>query len=76
MTHANVSRPTPQYARARRVAAMLDVSVATVWRWTKAGRLPAPHHLGPAVTAWNLAEVARHLAAAERDGHDGGPRAA
>jgi predicted DNA-binding transcriptional regulator AlpA len=43
--------------RANRLAAMLDVSVATVWRWAAAGHLPAPHRIGPGVTAWRLDEV-------------------
>lgn len=59
---------TPRYARANRLAAMLDVSVATVWRWAGAGRLPAPHRLGPGVTAWRLDEVEAALERAEREG--------
>ena len=49
------------YLRARRVAAMFDISVATVWRWSKEGRLPAPHRLSPGVTAWRADEIAARL---------------
>lgn len=56
-----------QYARARRLAAMLDVNVATIWRWTAAGHLPPPHRLGPGVTAWRLDEVEATLARNARE---------
>jgi predicted DNA-binding transcriptional regulator AlpA len=51
-----------RYVRVRRLAAMLDVSTTTVWRWTSAGRLPKPHRLGPSTTAWRLDELEAALA--------------
>lgn len=52
---------TPRYARARRLAVMLDVNPSTLWRWVAIGRLPPPHRLGPRVSAWNLDEVEQAL---------------
>jgi predicted DNA-binding transcriptional regulator AlpA len=53
---------TPRlYVRARRLADMLDISPATVWRWVATKRLPPPRKLGPGVTAFDLAEVQRAL---------------
>lgn len=45
------------------VAALNSVSEPTVWRWVKTGRLPAPKKLGPNVTAWNVGELRRSMAA-------------
>jgi len=36
-----------------------NVGSATVWRWCKAGILPAPHKIGPNTTAWNVGELRR-----------------
>lgn len=54
---------TPRYARAHRIAAMLAVSQATVWRWSASGRIPQPRRIGPRVTAWDVDAV---LAALDR----------
>lgn len=51
----------PRYARAKTLAKLLDVAPSTLWRWVEQGRLPAPHRLGPGVTAWDIAEVERAL---------------
>jgi prophage regulatory protein len=32
----------------------VPVSPATVWRWVKQGKFPAPFKLGPNVTVWDL----------------------
>jgi predicted DNA-binding transcriptional regulator AlpA len=69
--HDNAATPTPRFLRARRLAQMLDVSIATIWRWTAAGRLPAPRRLGPNTVAWDIAEVEQAL----RAGDDNTPRA-
>lgn len=39
------------------VAALNGISAPTVWRWVKAGRIPAPKKLGPNTTAWNVGEL-------------------
>lgn len=36
---------------------LLPVSPATLWRWVKAGRFPAPVRLSDSVTAWRWADV-------------------
>lgn len=38
-------------------AGLLPVSIATIWRWTKAGRFPAPFKLGVNCTVWDKAQV-------------------
>lgn len=35
------------------VAALYDCKPVTIWRWSKAGRLPAPDRNG-GVTTWNV----------------------
>lgn len=44
------------------VAALHGVSTVTVWRWSAAGRLPAPIKMG-GVTAWNVGALRRAMAA-------------
>jgi excisionase family DNA binding protein len=50
-----------RYLRARHLAEMLGVSVATVWRMARENRLPAPRKLGGGVTVWDRAEVEEWL---------------
>lgn len=40
----------------------LPVSPATIWRWVKDGKFPAPFKLGPNTTVWDLNLVEVHLA--------------
>jgi excisionase family DNA binding protein len=49
--------------RDRGVAAVLDISVRTVWKLVAAGALPAPIRLGRS-TRWRTADIERWLAAA------------
>lgn len=46
----------------KRVATMLSVSVATVWRWNAAGGFPAPLKIGPNATRWRVSEVEAWIA--------------
>ena len=39
------------------IAKALGISRMTVWRWTKAGRLPQPRKLGGKTTRWDSVEV-------------------
>lgn len=45
------------------VAALYGVSAPTVWRWSKAGRLPAPIKRG-GVTAWRVGDLRAAMARA------------
>jgi prophage regulatory protein len=36
---------------------MVPVSPATLWRWVKAGKFPAPVRLSDRVTAWEASKV-------------------
>ena len=47
---------------ARTLAQVLSVSEVTIWRWSKAGRLPKPRKLGANTTRWNVGEVRAALA--------------
>lgn len=55
----------PESAHVRRpvVQELYAVSTPTLWRWVKAGRIPAPKKLGPNTTAWNVGELRRAMAA-------------
>ena len=54
--------PDAAFVRLRTVAALCGISAPTVWRWSKAGRLPAPVKRGGA-TAWPVGALRRALAA-------------
>ncbi len=41
----------------RQIAERYSVSRATVWRWVKEKRLPAPARLGPATTRWRESDL-------------------
>ena len=38
------------------------VSLVSIWRWTKAERLPQPHKIGPNCVRYCAAEVEKHEA--------------
>ncbi len=46
----------------REIAQLVGIAPTTVWRWAKAGILPAPHRIGLRCTRWNLGEVRKALA--------------
>ena len=53
-----------QYVRANQIARsnrtqtpLIDISLATWWRWVAAGRAPQPKRLSPGTTVWDLSEV-------------------
>jgi predicted DNA-binding transcriptional regulator AlpA len=56
------SFPDCGFIAAHTLAAMLGVSQVTVWRWSKAGKLPAPRKLGANTTRFNVGEVRAALA--------------
>ena len=45
----------------REIAQALGISRMTVWRWTKAGRLPQPRKLGAHTTRWDSLELVESL---------------
>jgi len=49
--------PDSAHVRLPVVAALKGIGPATVWRWVKAGRLPAPVKLGPNTTAWRVGDL-------------------
>jgi len=61
------AKPTPQYVSGRDLAGLYGVSVMTIWRWSKAGRIPAPLRLGENTSRWNLAEVEAALMKAAQE---------
>jgi predicted DNA-binding transcriptional regulator AlpA len=57
------SLPDSANVRAPVVAALFGVSVATVWRKAKDGKLPAPRRISDRVTVWNVGELRAALIA-------------
>ena len=53
--------PNAAHVRERVVAAVLGCSRATVWRWSKSGRIPQPIRLSPRVSAWNVGQLRQTL---------------
>lgn len=58
--HQFDSLPDSASVRLPVVCALFGVSGPTVWRWAKAGRLPAPVKRG-GVTAWRAGDLRRAL---------------
>lgn len=48
--------------RAKKVARLYDVSLTTIWRWERAGLIPAKRKYGPNVTGWLRTEIEEHIA--------------
>lgn len=51
--------PDSAHVRLPVVAALYGVSAPTIWRWSKAGRIPASKKIGPNVAAWSVGELRR-----------------
>lgn len=54
---ATTNMPATGYVSANTLAAMLETTPSTVWRWSKRGRLPKPYRLGEGTTRWKIEEV-------------------
>lgn len=54
--------PDAAHVREPVVKALFGVSHATVWRWVKRGRLPAPRKLSARVSGWNVGDLRKSLA--------------
>lgn len=51
-----------QIARSNRTETpLIDISVATWWRWVASGRAPKPKRLSPGTTVWDLQEVLQFI---------------
>jgi len=57
------SLPDSAYVRQGVVARLLNCSRTTVWRMAQSGRIPQPKKLSGRVTAWNVGELRKALAA-------------
>nr|MBL8410213.1 AlpA family phage regulatory protein [Dechloromonas sp.] len=57
------SLPDSVHVRLPVVQALVGCSSATVWRMVKRGTLPAPRKLSERVTAWNVGDLRKALAA-------------
>ena len=60
----SASADTKRFVRANQIARsnrtetpLIDISLATWWRWTASGRAPQPKRLSPGTTVWDLSEV-------------------
>jgi len=49
--------PGCAFVRQPTVLALFACSKASLWRWVKSGRLPAPKRLGLRVSAWNVGQL-------------------
>jgi predicted DNA-binding transcriptional regulator AlpA len=51
------SLPDSAYVRLPTVRGLYGCGAATVWRWVKQGRIPAPRKLSPRLSAWSVREL-------------------
>ena len=57
------SSPDSAHVRLPVVQALYGCSSATVWRMVKRGTLPAPRKLSERISAWNVGDLRKALAA-------------
>jgi predicted DNA-binding transcriptional regulator AlpA len=57
------SLPDSAHIRQPIVQALIGCSAATIWRMVRRGTLPAPRKLSERVTAWNVGDLRKALAA-------------
>ncbi|WP_268591421.1 helix-turn-helix transcriptional regulator [Escherichia coli] len=46
-----------QYLRPKDLANQLGISVSSLWRWARTGKIPKPIKLSERVTAWSSTEI-------------------
>lgn len=56
-TDKKIFSPEEQLLRAWDVAKLLGVSIPTVWRWTREGKLPQPMKITQRITVWRKTEI-------------------
>ena len=54
--------PASAMVSAADLSGLLGISINSVWRWTKAAKLPAARKLGANTTRWNVGEVREAIA--------------
>ena len=54
------TRAGRRWLSVKHLAARYDVSDVSIWRWTKSGRLPQPHRIGPNCIRYCADEVEQH----------------
>ena len=57
------AQPDSAHVRQPVVEGLFACSAATIWRMVKRGTLPTPRKLSERVTAWNVGELRKVLAA-------------
>jgi predicted DNA-binding transcriptional regulator AlpA len=57
------SLPDSGFVRLPSLLLLFACSRATIWRWVKANKIPAPKKLGPRLVAWNVGEIRLVLSA-------------
>ena len=62
---SNTHHLSDTYLKRQQIEAKLDVSRATIYRWTKAGKFPAGIHLGENMVRWKSSQVEAWLAERE-----------
>ncbi|ENH5658089.1 AlpA family phage regulatory protein [Escherichia coli] len=56
-----------QYLRPKDLANQLGISVSSLWRWARTGKIPKPIKLSERVTAWSSTEINSWLEAKSAD---------
>lgn len=56
-TDKKIFSPEEQLLRAWDVAKLLGISVPTVWRWAREGKLPKPMKISQRITVWKKTEI-------------------
>jgi predicted DNA-binding transcriptional regulator AlpA len=57
------SMPDSAYVRLPVIKALYGISGASVWRFCRNGKIPAPVKLSERCTAWNVGQIRANLAA-------------
>lgn len=58
-----------QYLRPKDLANQLGISVSSLWRWARTGKIPKPIKLSERVTAWSSTEINSWLEAKSESNH-------